>query len=227
MTDASVPEDPWVDDVMKVAEHDLDAARGVLQRLLTTQDALLATAVSVTTLLTGLAITNHAPLFSGLGLPFVGVLAYLDAVAKVHTGRITQRSWRIEELFARYVKALRERDVARPAALSDLRRAIDQYQFGIERAFEEVQPKHLRREVRRQARWWLFPCMFAVLLVATAVAWPKDRSSPVCVAADGGIVRLNKAPERVSGKVTLVPCPKAAAPKKPVSGAKTTPSSKP
>lgn len=211
MTDASIEELPWVDHVMKVATTDLDASRGLLQRLLATQDALFATTITVASLLIGLALANHAPTLGLIGVPIVAVLGYVDAVVRVHAGRTAQRAWRIEDLFDKYVKALRERRVARPAALADLSAAIDRYQFGIERAFERVTATQLTREIKRSPRWWLYPCIVGVLGLGSWVASdPPQKPSSVCVAAQGGVLRLSTLPERISGSVMLVPCPHTA-----------------
>lgn len=209
MADATVPEHPWIDQIIKLAESDLDAARGLLQRFLGAQDALFATTVTIASLVTGLAFSNDAPVFSLLGMPVVAVLAYLDAVMRVHQGRAAQRAWRIEELFHKYLRVLRERGVARPAAVADLRRAIDVYQFGIERAFERVRWNQLVAVPRRAPRWWLFPVVIAVLAACSWLSQPEPKSaSQVCLTTPGGFVRLSKLPDRVSGTLSLIECPK-------------------
>lgn len=121
------------EDVMKVATADLESSRALLQRLLAIQDALLATTLTIVSLLIGLGFPEDRAAVVLLALPAVVVLAYVDATTRVHFRRVSQRVARLEMLFHQYVVVLRELKTARSGALRNLRRTIDAYQFGIER----------------------------------------------------------------------------------------------
>jgi len=211
VTAPSVPELPFVDDVIEVAITDLDSSRALLQRLLAIQDALLATTLTIVSLLLSLGFTNDRAAVVLLALPVVVVLACVDATTRVHFQRVSERIARLETLLHHYVVALRELRTARPTAVRNLRRSIDAYQFGVERAFEHVSAKQLRRANGRVPRWWLYPGM-AALIALCALVMPVGRSpgSSVCIeTAGGGVARVNEPPEAVSGSVTIVPCPGA------------------
>ena len=162
-SDASVPELPFVDDLLKVARDDLDAARGLLQRLLSIGDALLASTLTVAGLFLGLAFSNHSKAAAFVAVPIVLVLAYLDAANWVHFRGVTSRIRSLEGLFDAYIIVLRERGTVRPDALSALRGQIDEYQFGIEGTLETPTRSELWEQNHARPRFWIYLVMAAVL----------------------------------------------------------------
>jgi hypothetical protein len=174
-----IPEIPSLTDILALAKDDLESSRSLQQRLLATGDALLATAITLSSAFLGLAFTNHSRDLALVAVPLILVLAYLDGVNWVHFRRTSTRVRSLERLFGSYVSVLRETGPARPTAIEFLRSRVDSYKFGIERSLEPCSLKQLWKANHSRARWWLFPAMLVVLLVAgtlwvgTAAAKPS------------------------------------------------------
>lgn len=210
MAEPSISEMPFVDDVIEAATGDLDASRSLLQRLLATQDAFLATALTSATLFSGLAFTSDTAALAFVGIPLVLALGYLDAINWVHFRRVSSRIRSLERLMHHYVVALRETGTVRGAALRNLRRRIDGYQFGIERTFQVVNWGDVWRTNRTRVRWWLHGALALALAVCGGVlaATSSGVDTPVCLETAGGVAEVEGVPRVVQGTVVVVPCPK-------------------
>lgn len=207
MTDPTIPELPFADDVLEAAGTDLEASRALLQRLLGTQDALLATSLTTSTLFTGLAVSLDNPALVVVGVPLVLALGYLDGNNWVHFRRVTSRIRSLEGLIHHYVVALRETGAARPDALRNLRRRIDGYQFGTERTFQVVRPSDVWRANKRRVRWWAHAVLAAALaLCGGVIAMQDGGATGTCVVTDAGVAEVEGPVVVVDGEVTLVPC---------------------
>jgi hypothetical protein len=207
--DPSIPELPYVDSLLDTVKADLDTSRSLQQRLLTTQDTLLASALTVAGLFAGLAFSNHSRALAGVAVPFLLVLGIVDARTWVLFVRISERVRSLERLFHTYIQALRELKTARPQALAELRQQIDHYQFGSERTIEDVSTMEMLRSNWRRLRSWLYVLIMAALALS-ALLWvqPSSRAAPTCILTDGGgIARVNAPPTPAQGRITLVPCP--------------------
>lgn len=209
MAEPSIPELPFVDHVVEAATGDLDASRLLLQRLLTIQDAFLATSLTSATLFTGLAFTSETAALAFVGIPLVLALGYLDAINWVHFRRVSSRNRSLESLLHHYVVALRETGTVRGTALRNLRRRIDGYQFGIERTFQVVNWGDVWRTNRTRIRWWLHGALALVLaLCAGVVAATSGVDTPVCLETADGVAEVEGVPRVVQGTVVVVSCPR-------------------
>jgi hypothetical protein len=162
---ASIPELPFVDDLLAVAWRDLDAARGLLQRLLTIGDAALGSSFTVASLFIGVAFSDHRPAVVFSAVPLVIIFWYLDGDNWARFRRVANRIRDLEGLFELYVSALRETKTARPDALARLRQGLDHYEFGIERTLVVSTPVDIWKQNRGRLRWWLYAALAAVLLL--------------------------------------------------------------
>jgi len=212
MVEESIPELPFVDDLLEVARNDLDASRALIQRLVAIADALLASATTVAGVFAGLAFSNDRKALALVAVPLVLLLGYLDGANWVHFRRVSSRVRLLERLFGAYVVALRETATVRVQAIADLRTEVDQYQFGTERTFAPPTPKQIWRNNRSRARWWPYTLIAVILMVCGVFIIHDPQSTKVCVSTpNGGILQLDSIPLAVSGPITLVPCPESTA----------------
>jgi len=210
VADPSIAELPFVDDVIAAANSDLDASGALLQRLLAAQDALLATALTAASLFTGIAFTSGDTALAFVGIPLVLALGFLDAINWVHFRRVSTRIRSLEHLIHHYVVALRETGTVRAAALRNLRRAIDRYQFGIERTLQTVSWSDIWRTNRKRVRWWLYGALAVLLAICGGVvaASSSGDDERVCIEVSGGVAQVREFPRVTQGTVTVVSCPK-------------------
>jgi len=166
----SIPELPFVDDLIAVAWRDLDAARALLQRLLTIGDATLASSLTVASIFGGIAFSDHRAAVVLSAIPIVVVFWYLDGDNWTRFRRVANRIRDLEGLIQLYVSALRETKVSRPDALHRLRQGLDHYQFGIERTLVVSTPLDIWKQNYGRLRWWLYGAVTGLLL-ACGLFW--------------------------------------------------------
>jgi hypothetical protein len=213
-SDVSLEEIPFAGSLMEIASGDLAATRTLVQRLVAAQDALLATSTTIATLLAGLAFSAKSAIPALVGASLVIIVAYIDAIARVHTSRATHRLRVVERLFNSYVKVLRERGAARPQAVQGLRREIRRYSFGTEQAFEAVRLTDIWSVNRSRARSYFHVCLAVAMVVVGVIIWSShDDKEPLCVLVEGGgVARVDEAPRPAVGALTIEPCPSPVAP---------------
>jgi len=205
----SVPELPHVDDVLDAVKDDLGTSRGLQQRLLTTQDTLLASALTVAGLFGGFGFSNHNRPVALVAVPFVLALGALDAKNWTLFRRVSNRIRGLERILHAHVVAIREQKTVGPQAVERLRKSLDGYDFGTELSIDKVAVLQIFKSNWRRLRPWLYVLIAATLLLA-GLLWvrPNATQKPICVLTSGrGIAEMDAAPSAVSGEVTLVPCP--------------------
>jgi hypothetical protein len=210
----SVPELPHADDILELIGKDLVEVRSLLQRLLTTEDALTGAALTVSAAMLGLALSSKEAAIAWMTPLILALLGYFAGSVTVHRQRAAARVRALEHLVHAFVIVLRETGVARPRAVVNLRRAIDGYTYGVEGTFEGITLTDLWRVNRRQPRWWLYS-LLALVAVASALQLSLSSSSSqtrVCVQTGQPAVdaQLDRLPKLTQGSIVVVACPAGA-----------------
>ena len=169
VADEPVVEIPFLSDLLAVATSDLDASRGLVQRLLSIGDAFLATALTIASLFAGLSFGDQKHWLALIPVPLVLALGYLDGVNWVHFKHASTRVQHLEALFDAYVGAIRERKTARPQAVRNLRHRVDEYHFDMESSFDTPTPPEVWAWNATRLRWWLYPGVAAALVLSAAL----------------------------------------------------------
>ena len=154
---AVVPERPAAQSIVELVQKDLDESRSLLQRLLTIEDALTGTTVTLVAALLGLAFANKRAAIAWLLVSIVVIMAYLAARVAVQWRRVTTRIGALEQIVNAYASVLRESGPARPKALERLDRRLARYSFGAQGTLDRVSFNDLRRANKKRLRWWLLP----------------------------------------------------------------------
>jgi hypothetical protein len=161
---SSIPELPFVDNIIEVATPDLEASRDLLQRLLTIQDTLLAAALTVAGTFAGLAFAYSRRSLALIAVPLIVVLWYLDGTYWVHFRRVSRRIRSLENLFRSYIESLRVvGDGPRQMSISRLRNQVDSYEYGVERSLKVPKLLDVWRSNCKRVRWWFYAAIAALL----------------------------------------------------------------
>jgi hypothetical protein len=206
-----VPELPHAEDILQLIGKDLAEVRSLLQRLLTTEDALTGAALTVSAAMLGLALSSKEAAIAWMTPLILALLGYFAGSVTVHRQRAAARVRALEHLVHTYVIVLREHGVARPRAVANLRRALDGYTYGVEGTFEKVTLTDLWRVNRRQPRWWLY-CLLAFIAVASALLLSlssSDSQTRACIQTGQSAVvaQLDRLPKLIQGSILVVACP--------------------
>ena len=210
----TIPELPHADDILQLIGKDLAEVRSLLQRLLTTEDALTGAALTVSAAMLGLALSSKEAAIAWMTPLILVLLGYFAGSVTVHRQRAAGRVRDLEHRVHTYVIVLRESGVARPRAIAKLRRAIDGYTYGVEGTFEKVTLKDLWRVNRRQPRWWLYS-LLAVIAVASALLLSlssSDQQTRVCIQTGqpAVVAQLDRLPKLTQGSILVAACPAGA-----------------
>ena len=192
-------------------QKDLDESRGLLQRLLTIEDALTGTTVTVVAALLGLAFANKRAAIAWLLVPIVAIMAYLAARVAVQWRRVTTRIGALEQIVNAYASVLRESGTARPKAIQRLDRHLARYSFGAQGTLDRVSFNDLKRANKKRLRWWLLPAIGGVVVACGAILTTENADDAskddVCVrVSPTDVVRLDKPPVVASGTLIVVAC---------------------
>lgn len=202
------PEIPFASDLLTLVESDLEASRGLVQRLSSVSDALVATMLTVAGLFVGLAYSGNAPALAYIAAPIVLTIGLLEATNNVHMRRVLARIRSLEKLLHAYVMAYRETGTVRDQAIDHLRDALDRYQFGTERTFRKPAFEDTWRTNRFRPRSWIFILVGLGCIVAGLVSEDDPASEPtLCIElADGVVVALPETDLVTAPHDSLVPC---------------------
>jgi hypothetical protein len=163
---SAVPEIPFLSDIMVVVTTDLDASRGLQQRLLAIGDTYLATALSIASIFAGIGFATK----NWIGLvpiPVVVALGCLDGVNWVRFKHASARVRHLEALVDAYVGAIRERKTVRAQAVGTLRQRVDRYHYDMESSIDAPTWSEVYVTNRSRLRWLLYPGLVLALLLSS------------------------------------------------------------
>jgi hypothetical protein len=203
--------DPVVE-VIRLVEADHKATTEFIARLIGIQTATRAVVVPLASALAGLALTNHLWGFAAAAIPILVVGLIVEARNEGLRDLAHRRSTRLERIIQSYVTSLVEE--GRPVqghARDRLHREVDSYEFGLSRSLRKVGFKKAVGEALTQAVAWIY--LVLIVLLGVIVGYALTHASgevEVCLKDESGaIVHIGGRAVTLTGKVTIVACPKS------------------
>lgn len=204
--DAAVPEIDHLDEILRLAESDLDAARSSVGRVIGTRDALRAAGTTLTLASLGLAVANDEPDIAVLAVPLILLLGLGEARQEIALNHVTDEARRSEKVVDGYFKVLREVGDERLIEVERLRGRIDQYEFGIERTLRRAKFSQYARATIGRPVWYLFVLLVALLIGAGVYLNRGTKTDDVCLDTGRREVRVAELPEVEDGELVVIPC---------------------
>lgn len=203
-------DDPFRTEATRLVDLDQKSTLDLLTRLVAVQSATRATAVPVASGFAALALANHSVALAMLVIPVVVLSMVIEARAGDLQQRAHARSTYLERITQANLRVLAEQGKATSElANRDLRRLLDGYQYGASRSLRAVRARAVFRRMLRQASTLLYLGLI-ILLVAGSVIIITATPQPTVAClqtAPGTVVRVEGEGVKLSGDVSLVPCP--------------------
>jgi hypothetical protein len=204
-----------VQEIVRLAEADLAASRSLVERLLSTRDALRATAITIAVALMGFTITNREPMISFIGIPMVFLLGLGEVRQHLLFRNTSRNEAQLERLLDAYANLLKESAESEGVddALETLVRRRDALRLGLRKALRG--PNRDRRSAALRQYWfatfgrfeWYLFVLIALMLggVGTTVELTNDAHARTCLTIGQTVVEVEGA-QVIRGGVPVGPC---------------------